>query len=102
MTVRLSRAALAQLAQGPEIGKALEAEGKRVRDTARVNARTISSRLSNAIESTPAEVDKDGIYVDVGYDKRKPGWVLWFHEVGTSRHRASPHLRPALKPGSSS
>jgi hypothetical protein len=31
----------------------------------------------------------------VGYDKRNPGFVLWWHEVGTSKIPPSPHLRPA-------
>lgn len=72
--------------------------GLRVRDRARVNATPISHN-ADAIIAVPGE-DAQGVFVDVGYDKTHPGFVLWWHEVGTRNHPARPHLRPALSPRS--
>jgi hypothetical protein len=68
--------------------------GEKVRDGARANAGSIS-RDTDAIVSTEVENDSEGPYVDVGYDKNNPGFVLWWHEVGTSKFPPHPHLRPA-------
>jgi hypothetical protein len=68
--------------------------GEKVRDQARSNARIIS-RDTDAIVSTDVDKDTEGSYVDVGYEKTDPGFVLWWHEVGTSKIPPSPHLRPA-------
>lgn len=72
----------------------LEHAGEIIRDDARVNARSIS-RDTDAIVSTEVERDAEGSYVDVGYDKTNPGFVLWWHEIGTSKFPPRPHLRPA-------
>ena len=72
----------------------LEEAGEKVRDQARSNARAISND-TDAIVSTEVESDHEGHYVDVGYDKNNPGFVLWWHEVGTSQFPPRPHLRPA-------
>lgn len=69
--------------------------GEQVRDRARVNARGISDK-TDAIVSVPGE-DADGVYARIGYDKHHPGFVLWWHEVGTVNHPPRPHLRPALQ-----
>jgi hypothetical protein len=68
--------------------------GEKVRDGARANARSIS-RDTDAIVSTDVGSDAESHYVDVGYDKNNPGFILWWHEVGTSQIPPSPHLRPA-------
>jgi hypothetical protein len=68
--------------------------GEKVRDGARANARSISPD-TDAIVSTDVDADTESHYVDVGYDKTNPGFVLWWHEVGTSQFPPSPHLRPA-------
>ena len=72
----------------------LEEAADIVRDQARANARSIS-RDTDAIVSTPVDHDSEGPFTDVGYDKTNPGFVLWWHEVGTSQFPPSPHLRPA-------
>lgn len=72
----------------------LEEAGEIVRDHARSNASGIS-RDTDAIVSTEVDEDDEGPFVDVGYDKTNPGFVLWWHEVGTSQFPPSPHLRPA-------
>jgi transcriptional regulator GlxA family with amidase domain len=66
-----------------------------IRDEARVNAEPITSK-TEAIESEMG-TDALGIYADVGYRKRHPGFFLWWWEVGTRRHAARPHLRPTLR-----
>jgi hypothetical protein len=73
----------------------VELAANRVAQIAQDNAREISTRLSEAITATEPDRDVEGVFADVGYDKSKPGFVLWWHEVGTSRYGASPHLRPA-------
>jgi hypothetical protein len=73
----------------------LELAGDKIRDRSRQNAKRIDPDDVNAIVSTPVERDDEGHYVDVGYDKHHPGFVLWWHEVGTSQFPPNPHLRPA-------
>jgi len=72
----------------------LEEAGEKVRDIARSNAASIS-RDTDAIVSTEIDEDDEGRFVDVGYEKTNPGFVLWWHEVGTSQYPPTPHLRPA-------
>jgi len=72
----------------------LEEVGEIVRDKARQNVGSFS-RDEEAIVSTKVERDSEGPYVDVGYDRHHPGFVLWWHEVGTSVFPPRPHLRPA-------
>ena len=73
----------------------LEQLGDDVAERAQANASWAGDR-AEAITSVPADYDRDGPYVDVGYDKRHPGFVLWWSEVGTERFPPRPHLRPAL------
>lgn len=89
--------ALRELERSAEMHQLADKVAKEVRDRARRNARVISPRLSDAIIAAPSEEDSDGVYADVGYDKNAPGFVLWWHEVGTKNYPATPHLRPALK-----
>ena len=77
----------------------LAARAKQVRDEARRNARSISPALAQAIE-VEVGIDALGTFADIGYVKAAPGFVLWWHEVGTQKYPATPHLRPALKAGS--
>ena len=77
---------------GPKI---TELAGRQVRDKARQNARSITSDVE-VIEMEQGR-DSEGFYVDVGYLKNHPNFTLWFHEVGTSKFPARPHLRPAIK-----
>lgn len=50
---------------------------------------------ANALE-VEAGIDAEGIYADVGYLKRHPGFVLFFSEVGTVKMSPRPHLVPAM------
>lgn len=93
--LNLTRRGIADAVDGPATEAMLRDHGDRVRDRARDNARAVSDRLADALWSEPGR-DTDGAFVDVGYNRTRPGWVLWFHEVGTIRHPATPHLRPAL------
>lgn len=98
--IRIYRAALNELAHSDMVRAGLEAAADGVRDRARVSAAPISARLAAALDTESGE-DTESQFVDVGYNKRKPGWVLWFAEVGTTNQRAQPHLRPALRPDAS-
>ncbi len=97
--IQLDRAALENMARGPIMEQVLRVYGDQVRDRARANAVGISQRLADAIWTDEPDVDAEGAFVDVGYNKTRPGWVLWFHEVGTTKFPARPHLRPALIEG---
>ena len=94
--IEWDRRALDDLSRGPLVAQALRVAGDRVRDQARRNAAPISQRLADAIWTDEPAEDGESAYVDVGYNRERPGWVLWFHEVGTINHPARPHLRPAL------
>ena len=96
---RLNERALADLIDGPGGRRVLTAAAEQVRDEARMNAAHISEKRAKAISNAPPERDASGTYVDVGYLRDHPGFVLWWHEVGSSQIPADPHLRPALKPG---
>jgi len=85
------------LASSPEALAAMEDVGIKIRDTARQNASAISRKSDALISRTGT--DTDGLYVDVGYAKKHPGFFLWWFEVGTVRQAARPHLRPAVRPG---
>lgn len=78
-----------------EVEPLVKLAADRVAERAQKNARSISPALSDAIVADGPNVDEEGVYADVGYDRHAPGFVLWWHEVGTSRYGASPHLRPA-------
>lgn len=87
-----------RLVEGPAGRRLLREYAVEVRERARAKAGDISPTLPFAIvEAAPAIDPEEGIHVDIGYDKRKPGFVLWWHEVGTQDYPASPHLRPALE-----
>lgn len=77
--------------------------GNIVRDEARANvpADLTGQRAPDAEQAIIAVADEDSEspFVDIGYNKRHPGFYLWWHEVGTSDSPAQPHLRPALRPG---
>lgn len=96
--IEWDRRALDQLYRGPLVEQALRVAGDDVRDGARANAQPISASLADAIWTDEPTEDAEGPYIDVGYNKQRPGWVLWFHEVGTINHPARPHLRPAVRP----
>ena len=79
--------------------------GNVVRDEARDNVVALPSLAGHrskdpekAIIAVPGE-DATSVYVDVGYDKKHPGFYLWWAEVGTQDQAATPHLRPAVRPG---
>lgn len=96
---RMTTRALRELERAAETRALAERAAEGVRDRARRNARPISRDLSEAIVSTEAGEDAEGVFADVGYDRNAPGFVLWWHEVGTKHYPATPHLRPALRPG---
>jgi len=90
----IDRAAIRRLAYSPDVGDLIAKVGINVRDTARQNARVITSK-TDALISKPG-MDTESVYTDVGYNKDHPGFFLWWHEVGTSKNAPTPHLRPAL------
>ena len=94
--VTIDEAALREIVAGPGGRDVLTTYANKVRDRARANATPISTRLASAIWTDDVGTDKLGTYIDVGYNKAQPGWVLWFHEFGTIKVPAQPHLRPAL------
>ncbi len=95
----IDEAALLDIVDGPEGRRMLRRYAVEVRERARVKAGEIDGQLAFAIVEADVERDADGIHIDVGYDKRKPGFVLWWHEFGTRDFLATPHLRPALDAG---
>ena len=89
---------LRRLVEGPDGRRMLRSYAEDVRERARTRAGEIDPNLAFAIVNIPPAIDpEEGIHVDVGYDKRKPGFVLWWWEVGTQHFAARPHLRPALE-----
>ena len=96
--VRFNSAALEAMIAGADGRRYFKKAADKIRDRARVNAAQIQPGNEDAIVSEVA-VDEKGLYADIGYDKRNPGFVLWWAEVGTRNQPAQPHLRPALKPG---
>lgn len=95
LDVTLSPAALQALLAGTGGRRVLGLVGSRVRDEARKSAPF--RKYAGAI-TTELGADSIGPFVDVGYAKSHPGFVLWWWEVGTRNHGARPHLRPALRP----
>lgn len=94
----LDRRALAALVDGANGQRVLKQAADDIRDRARVNAAAIQPGHEAAIV-TEVGVDREGAFADVGYDKRHPGFVLWWAEVGTRTQSPQPHLRPAIRPG---
>ncbi len=97
--IHFDRGALDDLSRGPLVKQVLRVYGDQVRDRARTNAVPISQSLADSIWTDEPDEDAEGAFVDVGYNKTRPGWVLWFHEVGTALYPPRPHLRPALLEG---
>ncbi len=95
----IDESALLDFVNGREGRRMLKSYAVDVRERARVKAGEIDGQLAFAIVESDVVRDADGIHVDVGYDKRKPGFVLFWHEVGTRDYPATPHLRPALDAG---
>lgn len=96
VTVVLSEVALDSLVRRNGV-PLLNEVGRRVRDEARRNARSITAKTAAIV--TESGSDAVGPFVDVGYLRHHPGFFLWWWEVGTRNHGARPHLRPALRPG---
>ncbi len=90
------RGALEELAGSMATADMLSDVADSIKDTARVNAQSIDTRLAKAIDTSGPQRDAEGTYVDVGYNENHPGFVLWWHEVGTVDFPAKPHLRPAV------
>ncbi len=87
---------LRRLVEGPSGRRMIRSYAVDVRERAREKAGEIDGQLAFAIVEAAPVVDADGMHIDVGYDRTKPGFVLWWHEVGTRDYPATPHLRPAL------
>lgn len=92
MTLRIDQAALASMVYNSGI---VQRTAREMRDEARVNAEVISSKTDAIDIETGA--DSLGFYTDLGYRRRHPGFFLWWWEVGTRNHKASPHLRPTVR-----
>lgn len=97
MDIRFRRGALDDVVASRRGLDGLNEAAEGVQDRARRAARAVSSDLVDAIVATPAEVGPTGPEAKIGYDKSKPGFVLWWHEVGNRNHPATPHLRPAIR-----
>ena len=97
--INIDPRALDRLARDAEMRRVLEDAAVKVRDEARSNAASVDAGRASAIVADEPTEDAESAYVDVGYEKGDPGFVLWFHEVGTVNHPARPHLRPALRAG---
>ena len=108
VTFQWDDSAFDDLARSPMVEAILDEYGKHVRTRARDLAKPITSGAGRGaggrftlgmVQAIVAEMSEDesGLFVDVGYDKKHRGFVLWWHEVGTSKFPASPHLRPALR-----
>lgn len=95
-TLVLSESAVASLAHTAGSTALLDEVGRRVRDSARTNARSITAKVAAIV--TERGQDDLGPFIDVGYSKHHPGFFLWWWEVGTRRHGPRAHLRPALRP----
>lgn len=99
MDVSIDRRALDRMVRTSPAAQAIfTRSAKAIRDQARANATSIDPVRTGALAYEVGE-DEQGLFADIGYSKSHPGWVLWFHEVGTVNHPASPHLRPAVSAG---
>lgn len=98
--------AIATLLESPtgEVGKWLERAGERVADRARSLAPRDTGQLADSIDSG-VEMGSHGLEARIGpaedrnaraEGRRANEDVARFVELGTSRRRASPFLRPAL------
>lgn len=95
--IRFRRGAIESLMRDRKVARELEDTAEKVRDVARRGASRISATRPSAIVATDVLYEGSGPEVRVGYEKTHPGFVLFFHEVGTSDHPATPHLRPAIR-----
>lgn len=97
MSVRMFPGALDRLARSAEVADMLEEAGEHIAKRARSNASVIAGPdRTEAIQHEMGD-DDEGVFVDVGYKKHHKGFVLWWHEVGTTLKPATPHLRPAVE-----
>lgn len=92
--VKWDRRAIANLVQSRDAIKGVEETGRAVEKTAEMLA-GFSRSASTGITSEMG-IDAKGPHCDVGYDKTRRGWHLFFFEVGTVNHGPRPHLRVAL------
>lgn len=72
-----------------------------VRDRAKVKAPFRKGKLKSAIASGDLEIERGKVKIDIGIDTSvkpfsKDGYYARFKEIGTSKMRATPYLRPAL------
>lgn len=97
MRVNWDRAALKALETSEAMQSMLHRAGNAVRDQARANVQGHypGTRRDRAIY-TESDTDAQSAFANVGYDKTRPGWVLFYSEVGTLHMSPRPHLRRAL------
>lgn len=91
MASRLDQRALADLLDGSEVGRELERQAIRVEGNAIRQCPVDTGRLRSSITHA-LETDSDGLVAKVGTNVEYAAFV----ELGTSRMRAQPYLRPAL------
>lgn len=96
LNIEWDQQAINMLMATPEGNAYLKKIGQQVRDRARSNASF--SKNTDAIEAIEPVHDADGSHIDIGYLRNKPGFYLWWVEVGHQTVAARPHLRPALNP----
>ena len=75
--------------------------GNFVRDRAKQKAPFKKGKLKSAIATGDPKLEKNKAVIDVGIDTSikpfsKDGYYARFQELGTSKMRARPYLRPAL------
>lgn len=95
--LRFYRGAIDDLARSAEAEAAVNETAKVVRDRAKRSAGVVSTQRAEGIVAESGR-DFEGAYADVGYDRTHFGFVLFWHEVGTSQISPTPHLRSALRP----
>lgn len=91
MAARLDQRALDQLLRSSEVGRELQRRAIRVEGGAKrlcpVDTGRLRASITNALEQ-----DEQGLVAKVGSDVEYAPFI----ELGTSRMRAQPYLRPAL------
>lgn len=97
MELRFNQEELRQIGTMPELERFVGDLGQQVADRANARAAALfKDRGGSGVGSIESKVERDerGVFARIGYPAQY--WYMNLHEVGTSRERPRPHLRPAL------